>query len=356
LALITAEVTATRSSAGSPLMTPHADRRALRDHRGALRRDVDGVGAGRALERDDVGHAVAGGPGHRQVHGHQLRRGRGQIADGDDVDATAPRAELDALDSVEIHVDRRDVARHPQPAALGGQLEVLADVGAVEDQQVLAGVALDDVALVPGFQAMVSSPSPMKTTVGATAGGDHVVAGAAVEGLGTDAAGDRVVCRRRREDGDHLLVGERAEGLVHPDDVVAALGVDEDAVELRTIEAEVRRPVVADVHVESRGGGGAQAQGQLRRIAVAGDGQEALRDLRRVARLGHLELTLVARDVQPARIRDRSQGQQSKCIPSRLREHGCSSPRVVPHPKASRVPRGTRRPHWRSRRPRAGVT
>ena len=60
-----------------------------------------------------------------------------------------PRAlNVDALDAVEVHGDVGDVAGEPHALAVGRDVDVLVDVGAVEQQRVGAVLALDDVAAV----------------------------------------------------------------------------------------------------------------------------------------------------------------------------------------------------------------
>jgi len=52
------------------------------------------------------------------------------------------------LDAVEVHGDVADVAGQPGPTAVGRDVEVLADVRAVEHQRVGAVLAFDDIAAV----------------------------------------------------------------------------------------------------------------------------------------------------------------------------------------------------------------
>ena len=75
--------------------------------------------------------------------------GAGQVVDGDGVGA-AEGDDVDLLDAVDVHGDVADVAGQPQPAAVGRQVDVLVDVGAVELQRVVAALALDRVAAVAG--------------------------------------------------------------------------------------------------------------------------------------------------------------------------------------------------------------
>ena len=75
--------------------------------------------------------------------------GAGEVVDGDRVGA-AEGVEADAVDVVEIHDDVGDVAGEPDPAAVGGDLDDLADVAAEEVEQVVAALALDGVVAVAG--------------------------------------------------------------------------------------------------------------------------------------------------------------------------------------------------------------
>src|SRR5262249_56821396 len=71
----------------------------------------------------------------------------GQIPDRDGVDAAAG-GEVDVLDSVDVHGDGGDVAGEPHPRAIGRDVDVLGNVGAVEQHRVVAGLALDDVGAI----------------------------------------------------------------------------------------------------------------------------------------------------------------------------------------------------------------
>ena len=75
--------------------------------------------------------------------------GAGQVVDRDVVGA-AQGVELDLLDAVEIHGDVGDVAGEAHAPAVGRDVDLLVDVGAVEQQRVVAVLALDRVAAVAG--------------------------------------------------------------------------------------------------------------------------------------------------------------------------------------------------------------
>ena len=101
-----------------------------------------------------------------------------------------PRAtKLDVLDAVEIHRDTGDVAREPRTGAIGRDVDVLGDVGAVELERVGAGAAFDRVAAV----ARIPDEG---VVAGAELG--KVVAAAAGDGVVAVAADQHVVARRCR--------------------------------------------------------------------------------------------------------------------------------------------------------------
>ena len=170
------------------------DRRAAAD-------DLDVVVAGGAVDDHGVGRAVAlAAPGRRRQVDRDLRdAGAGQVVDRDGVGA-AQGGELDVLDAVEVHDDVADVAGQPHAAAIGRDVDVLADVGAVEDQRVGAGLALDGVAAVARI--------PDERVV-AVAEQRHVVAAAADDGVVAVAADERVVALAA---GDGVVAGAAVDG------------------------------------------------------------------------------------------------------------------------------------------------
>src|SRR6202035_3127769 len=100
--------------------------------RGSGRRHADLVVLGSAVDRHGVGRAVAGGtPGAAGEIDRNLRHaGSGQVADRDVVGA-AQGVERDVLDAVEVHRDVADVAGERHPPVVGGDVDLLVDVGAV---------------------------------------------------------------------------------------------------------------------------------------------------------------------------------------------------------------------------------
>ena len=104
----------------------------------------------RAVDGHHVALAVAdrSAQRRRQVDHHLLHVGAGHVADHDVVGA-AERVEVDALDIVQVHGDgRRRRGRSAARAPLAEDVDVLAGVGAVEQQRVDAGLALDGVVAV----------------------------------------------------------------------------------------------------------------------------------------------------------------------------------------------------------------
>ena len=83
----------------------------------------------------------------------------GEVVDGDDVGA-AERVEVDPLEVARVHDDARDVAGEAQEAAVRRHVDLLGDVGAVEEHRVDAGVAVDRSLPSPGSHWNVSSAAP----------------------------------------------------------------------------------------------------------------------------------------------------------------------------------------------------
>src|SRR5207253_296456 len=105
----------------------------------------DVVGPRRAVDDDGVCGAVADPAGGIQVDVDRPRAGTREIVDGRRV-GTAERAEVDRLDVVQVHGDRGDVAGQARAGAVRADLDVLADVGAVEVELIHSELAFDGVA------------------------------------------------------------------------------------------------------------------------------------------------------------------------------------------------------------------
>ena len=89
--------------------------------------------------------------------------------------------------------DGGDVAGQAHARAVGGDVDVLADVGAVEVQRVAAALAFDGVAAVARIPLEVVVAGAQQRGVGADVAVDEVVAGAAEQQVGAVAAAQRVV-------------------------------------------------------------------------------------------------------------------------------------------------------------------
>src|SRR5262245_12921701 len=103
----------------------------------------------RAIDDDVVGRAVAGSAARSRFEievdlGHVRAA---QVVHGNLVDAAAGR-EVDALDVIQIHDNAGDVAGKSDARAVGRDIDLLGDGGAVELHGVEAGLSLDDVVVV----------------------------------------------------------------------------------------------------------------------------------------------------------------------------------------------------------------
>src|SRR5204863_4471443 len=139
--------------------------------------------------------------------------GPGQIADRDGVGA-AQRLEIDRLHAVDVHHDVGDVAGEPYTAAIGRDVDLLVDVGAVEQQRVGAALPLDDVAAIARVpdEGVVAGAEQGRVVAGPAI--DDVVAGAADDDVIAGAAIEREVDRAGAEAGrvDPVVAGERVHG------------------------------------------------------------------------------------------------------------------------------------------------
>ena len=220
-------LTTSESLAGLGAGDRHLRRQSVDDDRRAAAGDADAVVAGRAVDDHGVRRAVAlpAARRRRQVDGDLLHVGSGEVVDRDGVGA-AQGSELDVLDAVEVHGDVADVAEQPHPLAIGRDVDVLGDVGAVEHQRIGAGLALDHVAAVARIpDERVVAVAEQRDVVAAAA--DHgVVAVAADQHVVAVAAGDGVVAGAAI-DGEADDSGRKAGG---SDDVVAAERVDDELV------------------------------------------------------------------------------------------------------------------------------
>ena len=181
---------------------------------------------------------------------------------------------FEALDAGEVHGDGGDVAEEAHARAVGGDVDVLADVGAVEVQRVVAALALDGVAAVARIPLEVVVAGAQLGGVGADVAVDEVVAGAADEHVVAVAAGERVVAGAAVD----REAAERRDAVAATDHVVAAAGLHVDRREGCRVEAEGERAV--DRHLQSARCPELQGERVARR--VAGDLQRSRLHLRGV--------------------------------------------------------------------------
>ena len=171
-------------------------------------------------------------PSDGEVGVHLGHVGAAEVVD-DDVVGAAEGVEVDALDVVEVHRHVGDVAEEPDAPAVGGDVDVLGDVGAVEQHRVEAGLALERV-------VVVARVPDERVVAGAHEGG--VVAVAAVEQVVALAAEEQVLAEaavHRELD----AVGFQRRG-VH--DVVAAQRVEGQPVVGLLLEEDVDRGLEAE--------------------------------------------------------------------------------------------------------------
>ena len=201
----------------------HVDAGGETEHRGARAnaRDDHDVVAVRGVGDDVVGCAVVAATVGVEVAHDARHVGAGQVVDHEGVSA-AECPDGDRLDVVEVHRDRRDVAREPYAAAVRGRLQPLADVAAVERHLVDAVLALDDVVAVTGIPLERVVAGAQQAGVVALLAVDEVVAVAAEQEVDAVAA-EQVVVAGAPVDGDADQRGQVAGRGVG---VVAAVGVD----------------------------------------------------------------------------------------------------------------------------------
>src|SRR5260370_6169688 len=122
-----------------------------------------------------MGSAVVSTSDASEVDGDLIDAGAGQVANRDVVDAAEGR-EVDVLDAVQIHGDVGNVAGEPYVAAIGRDVDLLGDIGAVELERVGTRAAFDHVAAVARIpdEGVVAGAELGKVI--AAAAGDGVVA------------------------------------------------------------------------------------------------------------------------------------------------------------------------------------
>src|SRR5262249_55748983 len=140
-----------REPVARSLRVEHVDpgREPCRGHAVRDRGNPHAVVAAGAVEGDLVGLAVACAAGGGEVGVDGVDVGAGEVVDGDGVGA-AEGVDVDGFDAVGVHGDVGDVAGEAESGAVGGELDLFGDVGAVEEHGVGAGLAFDGVAAVAG--------------------------------------------------------------------------------------------------------------------------------------------------------------------------------------------------------------
>ncbi len=165
----------------------------------------------RAVDDDSVRLCVAGAVDRGEVDVDRVDAGACQVVDGDRVDA-AEGLDVDLLDAVEVHRDEAEVAGESSAAAVGGDVDVLRAVAAVEVELVDAGLAFHGVAAVAGVPLEAVFALAQERPVGALVAVDLVVAVAADDRVGAVAAGEDVgvVAAVDRQRGERCQVADAA--------------------------------------------------------------------------------------------------------------------------------------------------
>src|SRR5262249_40424948 len=144
--------------------------------------DGDDLVGWRAVDRDRVHGTVAParGTGEVDMDAGSCNVGPAEIVDYDVVRA-AEGLQVDQLDAVEVHGDVVDVAGEAHASTVGGYIDVLGDVDAVEVEPVDAVLTVDGivaVALIP-LEDVVAGAE--EGDVVARASIDEIVAAATIE-------------------------------------------------------------------------------------------------------------------------------------------------------------------------------
>ena len=146
---------------------------------------------------------------------------------------------------------------------------MLGHVGAVKDQRVVAGAAVDGVAAVariPGEAVIAGTKrrrvaaatsvdlivtGPADEHVIAVTTPQHIITHTTIEHVGPGSSGERVITGAT-VDGDDII-GEGALALVDANLIVARAGLDVDCPKRAPVEAEIDRAVLVHVHIQHVG-------------------------------------------------------------------------------------------------------
>ena len=143
---------------------------------------VIGLVAGRTVDRHPVHRAVTAsrGAGKVNVDSGADNVGAGEVVD-DDIVRTAQDLQANQFDAVEVRGDAVDIAGEAHASTIGGDIDVLGEVDAVEVEPVDAVLTFDGVvgiALIPLKDVVAGA---QESDVVARAPIDHIVAAAAIE-------------------------------------------------------------------------------------------------------------------------------------------------------------------------------
>ena len=162
--------------------------------------------------------------GVRQVDRDLGHVGSGEVIDRDGVGATQ-HIELDVLDTVEVHRHVADIAGQAGAGAIRRNVDLLGDVGAVEQQRIGAVLAFDDVAAIARIPLERIVSGAEEGSVAALIAVDEIISVAADQEVIAGAAEDRVIAAAAIDRELDLPCGERC----RIDGVVAAKPVDDEA-------------------------------------------------------------------------------------------------------------------------------
>ena len=166
--------------------------------------------------------------GCRQVDGDLVDVGSGEVVDRDGVRA-AQHIELDMLDTAEVHRHVADIAEQAGAVAIRRDIDLLGDVGAVEQQRIGAVVAFDDVAAIARIPLERIVSGAKECSVTALIAVDEIVSVAADQDVIAGAAEDRVIAAAAINRERELPCGEPC----RIDGVIAAERVDVKRVDWR---------------------------------------------------------------------------------------------------------------------------